>query len=370
MTAPIKMPLEKAHKVQRVRIPKRPLFALSLALVAGAAGAWEITRAPAAESTNDAYVQADTTNVSPRVRGFVAELMVRDNQHVLAGQPLVRIDPEEYDARVQSARADVATAEADETSARAALDRLGAEEQLSSAQITEAGAGIGAARAQQVKATNDDQRIKALLASGFATRTTADATLAAAQSAASELERTQAALDVARRNLGVTEAKRGDLVAAVARADATLAQRHAALNLALQDQQHSVLYAPISGTVGNRQSNVGDFVQPGTKLLSLVSDDIYVTAFFKETQTGRMLVGQRAIVKVDALPGESLHGRIESLAPGSGSSFALLPFEPGTGNFTKIVQRVPVRIRLDPGQPLAARLRPGLSATVRVALER
>ena len=370
MTVPLRMPLEKVRRLRRFNVLKRSWFSLSLALIGGAAGAWHIAQAPTVESTNDAYIQADTTTVSPRVRGFVADLMVKDNQHVTAGQPLVRIDPEEYDARVQSARAELATAEADEDAARAALGQLGAEEQLSSAQITEAGASIGASQAQRVKATNDDERIRALLASGFATRTTADATRAAAQSATSDVERTQAALEVARRNLGVTEAKRGDLVAALARSEATVAQRHATLDLALQDQRHSILYAPISGTVGNRQSNVGDFIQPGTKLLSLVSDDIYVTAFFKETQTGRMFVGQRATIKIDALPGQPLQGRVESLAPGSGSSFALLPFEPGTGNFTKIVQRVPVRIRLDSGQPFVERLRPGLSATVRVNVQR
>jgi membrane fusion protein, multidrug efflux system len=370
MTAPLQMPLEKAHRVRRFKLPTKPVFALSLALIAGAAGAWEIARAPSAESTDDAYVQADTTTVSPRVRGFLADLLVRDNQHVVAGQPLVRIDPEEYDAKVQSARADLATAMADEASARASLGQLDQEEGMSAAQINEAGASIGAAEAQRTKAINDDQRIRALLAQGFATRTTADATQAAAQSTAADVTRTRASLEVARRNLGVTQAKRGDLQAALARADASIAQRHAALDLALQDQRHSIIYAPISGSVGNRQSNVGDYLQPGTKLLSLVSDDIYVTAFFKETQTGRMLVGQRATIKVDALSGTTLHGHVESLAPGSGSSFALLPFEPGTGNFTKIVQRVPVRIRLDPGQPLAARLRPGLSATVRVELDR
>ena len=370
MTAPVQMPLIKSRALPRFKMPKRSLFALALAILASAAGAWYIATPASVESTDDAYLQADTTTLSPRVRGFLADLMVRDNQHVVAGQPLVRIDPEEYDAKVQSARADLASAVADEASARASLAQLDQEERLSAAQINEASASIGSAQAQRVKANNDDGRIQALLTEGFATRTSADATHAAAQSAISDVARTQASLEVARRNLEVTQAKRGDLEAALARARATIAQRQAALDLALQDKKHSVIYAPISGTVGNRQANVGDFLQPGGKLLSLVSDDVYVTAFFKETQTARMVVGERAAIKVDAVPGHALHGRVESLAPGSGSSFALLPFEPGTGNFTKIVQRVPVRIRLDPGQSLVARLRPGLSATVRVTVER
>ena len=121
--------------------------------------------------------------------------------------------------------------------------------------------------------------------------------------------------------------------------------------------------------VGDRQAQVGDYVQPGTRLLTLVpTQSLYVTANFKETQVARMLAGQPATVKVDALPGHVLKGRVESFAPGSGSEFSLLPYEPGTGNFTKIVQRVPVRIRLDPGQPGAERLRPGLSVTAKVDL--
>jgi membrane fusion protein (multidrug efflux system) len=130
-----------------------------------------------------------------------------------------------------------------------------------------------------------------------------------------------------------------------------------------------VIRAPIDGVVGDRQVEPGDYVQPGTRLLTLVPiRSLYVTANFKETQVSRMLVGQAATIKVDALPGRKLKGEVESFAPGSGSQFSLLPFEPGTGNFTKIVQRIPVRISLDPGQPGLDRLRPGLSSTVTVRL--
>jgi membrane fusion protein (multidrug efflux system) len=125
----------------------------------------------------------------------------------------------------------------------------------------------------------------------------------------------------------------------------------------------------MAGVVGDRQVEIGDYVQPGTRLLTIVPlRALYVTANFKETQVSRMLVGQKAVVRVDALPGKTLTGRVESFAPGSGSQFSLLPFEPGTGNFTKIVQRVPVRIALDAGQVSLAHLRPGLSTTVTVKL--
>jgi membrane fusion protein (multidrug efflux system) len=167
----------------------------------------------------------------------------------------------------------------------------------------------------------------------------------------------------------VTHASRLALQAGLAQAEAGVATAEAALELARQDQANTLIRAPIDGVVGDRQVEPGDYVQPGSRLLTVVPlDALYVIATFKETQTARMVVGQDARVEVDALPGQALHGHVESFAPGSGSQFSLLPFEPGTGNFTKIVQRVPVRIRFDPGQAALARLRPGLSSTVTVKL--
>jgi len=168
----------------------------------------------------------------------------------------------------------------------------------------------------------------------------------------------------------VIRAKRATLLASVAQAEASVARAQAALTLVRQDQANALIRAPIDGVVGDRQANVGDYVQPGSRLLTLVPlHSAYVVANFKETQVDRMKVGSVATVEVDALPGVALQGHVESFAPGSGSEFALLPFEPGTGNFTKIVQRVPVRVRFDGGLYGAERLRPGLSATVTVSLE-
>jgi membrane fusion protein (multidrug efflux system) len=150
---------------------------------------------------------------------------------------------------------------------------------------------------------------------------------------------------------------------------AALAKAKAALLLARQNLEHTVVRAPVDGVVGDRQAQIGEYVQPGTQLMTVVPlDTIYVVANFKETQTARMIAGQKARVAFDALPGKSFDGAVESFAPGSGSEFSLLPFEPATGNFTRIVQRMPVRIRLDAGRDGAARLRPGLSAEVRVDL--
>jgi membrane fusion protein (multidrug efflux system) len=162
----------------------------------------------------------------------------------------------------------------------------------------------------------------------------------------------------------VTARTRGQLLAALAKAKA-------ALSLARQNLEHTIIRAPVAGQVGDRQAQTGEFVAPGTQLLTIVPmDTIYVTANFKETQTARMLIGQHVRVKIDALPGKSFDGEVESFAPASGSEFSLLPFEPATGNFTRIVQRVPVRVRILPGQEGHERLRPGLSADVTVDLEK
>jgi membrane fusion protein (multidrug efflux system) len=328
-----------------------------------------ITAAPATESTDDAYVGADATTVAPRVRGFVAQVYVRDNQPIHVGDILVRIDPEEFDARVSAAQASLADATAGVESAEAALMSLTAEEKLSAAQIVAARTSIRSAQAQSQRADADRKRYSALVATGAVARSDADTYAAAAVTAEQDAARAQALLAVADESAGVTHAKRPSLLAALATAQARVEAAQSALDLANQDRRHTVIVAPIEGVVGDRQVRVGDYVQPGTRLLELVPlHALYVTANFKETQTGRMRVGQSVTIEADALPGERLKGTVESLAPGSGSSFSLLPFEPGTGNFTKIVQRVAVRIRFDPGQRGVQDLRPGLSVTAKVRL--
>ena len=200
-------------------------------------------------------------------------------------------------------------------------------------------------------------------------RRDADQYRAAAITAASDADHSRAELQVSQSQADVTGAKRASLEANLAQATAAVARAQAALDLARQDQDHALVRAPIDGVVGDRQVEAGDYVQPGTRLMTLVPlGAVYVTANFKETQTGRMTAGQPATIRVDALPGVTLKGHVESFAPGSGSQFSLLPFEPGAGNFTKIVQRVPVRIAFDAGQADVARLRPGLSTTVTVRL--
>lgn len=351
------------------RLPPRGVLMLAGALIVGAGGYAYIHSAKGSATTDNAYVKTDMTIVAPRVRGHVAEVLVADNQAVKAGQVLVRLDPAEYAARVAAAQGDLAIAEAAIASAEAALTRLGSEQAMALAEVREAETGIRAADAEALRAKADWTRYDALLKTGYAPRRDADRIQTQAVAAAAAADKTRASLAVSRSQASVTASRRGELMAAIAQAKAQRQKAAAALELARQDQQHVEIRAAVAGVVGDRQANVGDYVQPGSRLLVVNPlDRLYITANFKETQTARMLNGQAAQVKIDALPGVVLKAHVESFAPGTGSQFALLPFEPGVGNFTKIVQRVPVRLRFDPGQPEVAKLRPGLSAKVTVAL--
>jgi membrane fusion protein (multidrug efflux system) len=353
----------------RPKLPFSRRTAVSVGVAAAAAlgGAAYIAAPKAAVSTDAAYVEADSSVVAPKVRGLVAKVLVEHNQPVRRGQPLVAIDPEEFDARVAAARADLLNAQATAAAARAALVTLAAEERLAAANVRAAETQIRGADAQSERAGADRRRFENLVATGAVAQRDADQYRAAAITAASAADRSRAELEVSRTQAAVTAARQASLEAGLAQASAALGRARAALDLALQDQEHTIIRAPVDGVVGDRQVEPGDYVQPGTRLMTVVPlNAVYVTANFKETQTQRMLPGQPAVVAVDALGGVKLRGHVDSLAPGSGSQFSLLPFEPGTGNFTKIVQRVPVRIRFDPGQADVGRLRPGLSTTVTV----
>ncbi|MEK7456332.1 MAG: HlyD family secretion protein [Pseudomonadota bacterium] len=347
----------------------RKVVVSGLAVAAAIAGVLWISAAPSSESTDDAYVAADTTQVAPKVRGLISELLVRENQTVRQGDPLVRIDPEEFDAKAASALADLADARSQVADARAALASLEAERGLAAANVDASRTSIRAAAAEADRAAADERRFDRLVSSGAVAQRDADSYRTTAIGAAQTAARARAELTVAQRQSQVTDARRAILEAALAKALARRQGAEAALTLARQDQRHTLIRAPINGVVGNRSAQVGDYVQPGSRLLALVPlHDLYVTANFKETQTRHMRAGQAVSIEVDALHGAQLEGRVESFAPGSGSTFALLPFEPGTGNFTKIVQRVPVRIRLERGQAGLETLRPGLSVTARVRL--
>lgn len=351
---------------RKPRLTSRTLTVSLMAALAAGAGIFWIVSPADSQTTDDAYVEADSTNVAPKVRGLVEQIMVRDNQSVRAGDPLLRIDPEEFDSKVSAARANLADAIAAVAAARAAVASQGAEEQLADAEIGEAGTAIRSADAEAERAAADRSRTDALAARGFASRQTVDSFRSQSIGAEQAAAKARAALLVSQRQASLTHSRREGLLADIEKAEAQRLAAQAALELALQDQRHALVRAPVDGVVANRQIRVGDYVQPGSRLLTLVPvQAVYVTANFKETQVHDMRPGELVRIKVDALS-RPLDGIVESFAPGSGSTFSLLPFEPGTGNFTKIVQRVPVRIGLRPNQPGLDQLRAGLSAKVTV----
>lgn len=352
-------------------LSRKPLVVALIALIVALGGIAWLLAPRSIESTDNAYLQADSTAVAPRVAGVVAEVLVADNQSVKAGDPLVRIEAQDYEAKRLAAEAAVADADAAVASARASLAALGSQQELAAAQQRSTATAIAAADAEYARASAEAARFAALGRAGFANRRDIERYAAAAVNAASLRDRARAETGVAGRQAMVVSSQAPILAAQLAKAEADALKARAALKLATQERDYTVIRAAVAGVVGNRQVQVGDYVQPGSRLLTLVPiGNLYVVANFKETQTRRMRVGQKVTVAVDALDGGELAGTIDSFAPGSGSEFTLLPFEPGSGNFTKIVQRVAVRIRLQPGQSALVSLRPGLSVKANVHLLR
>ncbi len=348
---------------------RKALVAVGAAVLIAAAGTAYILAPKRSVSTDNAYLQADSAIVSPKVHGLVAQVLVDHDQQVHRGDVLVMIDPEEFEARVAAASADLEGAQAAVESAKAALISLQAEEQLAASNVRAAQISIRSADAQSALAEANQKRYDGLVDSGSVARLEADQFRTTAVTAQVNAQNSRVAYEVSRNQASVTAARRAVLVAALSQSTAAVSRAQAAVDLAKQDRDHATIRAPIDGVVGDRRIETGDYVDPGTRLMTIVPlHSIYVVANFKETQTARMTVGQPATIEVDALPGTELRGQVESFAPGSGSQFSLLPFEPGTGNFTKIVQRVPVRIRFEPDQAALAHLRPGLSSQVSVRL--
>jgi membrane fusion protein (multidrug efflux system) len=305
------------------------------------------------ESTDDAYVESDITVISPKVEGYLKDVRVEDNQQVKSGQVLFVIDDQDYAAKVAQAEAAVASEEASVVTYDSRMD-------LQRSMIAQAQAEIASAEADQVRADRDYQRYAQLAATDFASHQRLETAEADARKAAAALAQKRAALSAAKDQLNVLRAQRDE-------EKAKRQQARANLQLAKNDLGSTVIRAPMAGVVGNRAGRVGQYVKPGTQLASLVPlPKVYVTANFKETQLTHMRPGQKVLVLVDAYPDQPLEGRIDSFAPASGAQFSLLPPDNATGNFTKIVQRVPVRIAFPADDPLAGRLRPGLSVTVTV----
>ncbi|UFW48790.1 MULTISPECIES: HlyD family secretion protein [Bradyrhizobium] len=327
--------------------------ALALALLAGTAAVayyghdyW--TNGRYLESTDDAYVKADSTIIAPKVSGYIAKVLVGDNERVKAGQLLAKIDDRDFRAALNQARADVAAGEA-------SVRNIDAQLELQQPVIEQSTADVAAADANLKFAQEERARYDDLMKSGSGTIQRAQQTDAALRASNAQLQHAKSGLVAAQRKVDVLTTQRAQAAAQLDRARAVAQQ--AGLNLS-----YTEVTAPVDGTVGARSLRVGQFVQAGTQLMAVVPlDAVYVVANFKETQLTHVRPGQPVELRVDSFRNQTLHGHVDSLSPASGLEFALLPPDNATGNFTKIVQRVPVKIVLD-DHSLTGLLRPGMSA--------
>jgi membrane fusion protein (multidrug efflux system) len=339
----------------RVQRSRRSLVLVAAAAALVAAALYIYVPRLFGVATDDAYVDAHVVSVVPKVSAYVVALHVDDNTNVRAGELLVDLDPRDFEVAVASAVADLASAEASAANIEAQTTEQQALIAQSEATLEGDRAVVAFAQQQLARYTN-------LANSGVGSVER----LQQAQSDIGErkavLERDRAAVEAARTHLAVLETARRQ-------ADANIERQRAALDQARLNLSYTQISAPVNGTIANKTVQVGNFVQPGQILFSMVPDQLYVTANFKETQLTNVRPGQSAVVRVDAFPGLRLSGRVDSMQRGTGAQFALLPPENATGNFVKVVQRVPVKIILDdPGEALRY-ISPGMSveATIHFA---
>jgi membrane fusion protein (multidrug efflux system) len=330
----------------------RKLFSTgaALAVLAGAVWVgwdyWTVGQYQVA--TDDAYVRADSTTIAPKVAGYLLQVLVKDNERVRTGQVLARIDDRDFKVALDQAAADVAAARATIASKQAQLD-------VQAAVINAARATLDVDRAVMTFAGQENKRYTDLATTGYGSVQNAQQAQSRSASAQAALIRDQANLASAEKQVDLLRAEIVQASAALARAQAL--QHQAELNLG-----YTTITAPIDGVVGNRTLRVGQFVQAGTQLMSVVpAAGAYVVANYKETQLTDVHEGQAVAIAVDMFPGQVVRGHVDSIAPASGQEFALLPPDNATGNFTKVVQRIPVRIALDAGSAASIELRPGMS---------
>jgi len=309
-------------------------------------------------STDDAYVRAHNTTLASKISGYVQNIPVEDNATIHAGDVIATIDDGDYKLAADAAREKVATQQA-------TVDRIGRQVMAQNAAIDQAKAQMVSAQAAAKRMQLELDRQQSLAAQKFASQQTLEQAIANRDQSAAAVDNAQAGIDAAAANLDVLKAQQQE-------AARTLDELKTALAKAERDFSFTVIRAPVDGVFSNRAVQTGDYVQTGQRIASLVPlDDVYVDANFKETQLERLRPGQPVLISVDALSDHAIAGRIASLSPASGAVFSLLPPDNATGNFTKIVQRLPVKIVVTPGQPLAKLLRVGLSVetTIHTGLE-
>jgi len=341
--------------------PNRRVLVIAglIALAALAAGGRMWYRSHHYVETENAYVAGHVHPVSSRISGVVTKVLVDDNQFVKAGDVIAELDPFDQQVKVEQIQAQIASAQQQVLQADAQIAQVNAQASAAAAQVAQA-------QANQLRATQDAERYGQLYTSQM--KAVSKAELDAANAA-----RASATADVAARKDSAAAAKAQ--IASATSAREVLKAQVKVLQVQLKDAQQQLAYnrivAPVDGRVGKRSLEVGQRVQPGQQLVALVQDNVWVTANFKETQLADMRVGQEVNLTIDALPGKELTGRVDSFSPASGAQFALLPADNATGNFTKIVQRVPVKITFKPEDLKAyeGRLVPGMSAIAEVSIK-
>ncbi|MER8379155.1 MULTISPECIES: HlyD family secretion protein [unclassified Mesorhizobium] len=346
-------PLAPAKKKRSMRSMLLPIIGLALL----GAGAWYgydyWTDGRFMITTDDAYVQADTAFISPKISGYVDQVKVTENQQVKAGDPLLIVDDGDYKIAVAQAEAQIATLSK-------TLDRIDAQTEAARASLKQAQAQKTADQAAADNAKRAQVRAAQLLKTRVGTQAQLDDAQTAVEQANAALAGADAQIAAAQANIGVLQAQRAESAS-------TLGSLQLAHDKAVRDLSFTVLRAPYDGVVGNRSVEQGDLISPGQKLAVIVPmDKLYIVANFKETQLARLVPGEKVRVSVDAIDGQDIEGTVSSLAPASGAVFSLLPPENATGNFTKVVQRVPVRIDVPADVLKTGKLRAGLSVVVAV----
>jgi membrane fusion protein (multidrug efflux system) len=333
------------------------ILTVALAFVAAATLRWDAwVGARAVQTTNDAYVRAEMTRLSARVAGAVKAVAVRDYQRVKAGDLLIEIDPADYAVQVAQAEAVV-------SGAKATLENLDSQVELQYATVAQAEAQLQSANAHEVQAKQEHERQETLSETSSGTRQKLEQAVADLAKAQADVRAGRAVIAAQKHQLevlaGTRKQRQADLLAA-----------QAALGASQLRLGYTRVAAPFDGVVGERQVQMGDYVNIGTNLIAVVPlPNVYITANYKETQLTHVRSGQAVDITVDTFPGIVLHGHVDQISPASGSQFALLPPDNATGNFTKVVQRIPVRITLDSDQPRLADLRPGMSVVTRIHVD-
>jgi membrane fusion protein, multidrug efflux system len=353
---PVKAAPQPVRKAPPKRSRRRVVFGAIAVLAISVAGYfgygwWTVGRFTV--TTDDAYVQAYNTTLAAKVSGYLASVPVTDNTVVHAGDVIATIDDGDYRLAVDAARGKVATQ-------TATIARMGHQIDAQEAAVAQAKTQLASAQAGQTRAQLELERQILLVARDASSRQLLEQAQANRDQAVAGVQGAQAAIESAAANVDVLKGQQQEAIS-------TLDELKTALAKAERDLSFTVIRAPIDGVIGNRAMQTGDFVQTGQRVASLVPlDDVFINANFKETQVARLRPGQTALIAVDALPEHTIEGTIESFSPASGAVFSLLPPDNATGNFTKIVQRLPVRIHVPPAVAREGLLRPGMSVVVSV----